>query len=479
MVKQDKSPIWLDGSELEAMTLSPATMAQIATASAPAKERWVPAKHHLLLNEKLLAIIRGDISRLLVTMPPQHGKSELISRYFPAWYLGMFPERRVILASYEAGFAATWGRKARDLLEEYGPAAFGVAVSPRSSAANRWDIAGQEGGMITAGAGGPITGRGAHIAIIDDPHKGAEDALSALQRAKIDDWYKSVLRTRLRPSGAIVLVQTRWHSDDLAGRRIKAMQDGGEKWDVLNLPALALDDDPLGRKPGEALWPEMYSKKNLEETRQTQGSAWFEAMYQQRPLTEQGAMFKRDWFGVVSPDEVPAGRDIRYWDLAATEARQGTDPDWTAGVRLRLAGGKYYVMHIARFRETPAKVEDSISKVAERDGVGVQIGMEKEGGASGKIVVDNFRRNVLKGYRFRAYDVRSKGSKEWAATPVSATAERGEVILVNDGTWDIEAFLDEAEQFPLGSHDDQIDALSGAFASIKGGSSMIIEGTFE
>lgn len=136
-------------------------------------------------------------------MPPRHGKSETVSRYLPAWYLGRFPDRRVMLASYEAHFAATWGRKARELLEQVGPEVFGVSVSERSAAASAWDIAGRRGGMVTAGVGGPLTGKGAHLLVIDDPVKNAEEAQSELLREKAFGWWRSTARTRLERGGAV------------------------------------------------------------------------------------------------------------------------------------------------------------------------------------------------------------------------------------------------------------------------------------
>jgi hypothetical protein len=225
-------------------------------------------------------------------MPPRHGKSELVSRYFPAWYLGTFPDRRVILAGYEADFAAGWGGKARDLLDQHG-AAFGVRVRAESSARHRWDITGHSGGMLTAGVGGPLTGRGADVLIIDDPIKNAEEAHSATYRERAWDWYRSVAYTRLEPRGGVILIATRWHDDDLVGRVLQAEPD---RWRVLSLPAVAEEADPLGRRAGEALWPVRYPISALEATRRVVGEYWWSAQYQQRPSPAGGGIFKRSWF---------------------------------------------------------------------------------------------------------------------------------------------------------------------------------------
>ncbi len=194
----------------------------------------------------------------MVCMPPRHGKSEFISKYFPAWFLGTFPDKRIILTSYESEYAASWGRKARNLLEEHGRELFGVRIAGDSSAADRWDIAGRDGGMNTAGAGAAITGKGANVAIIDDPVKNDTDAMSETKRAAVWEWYRATLRTRLEGDPrAIILVMTRWHEDDLAGRLLKAQAAATsgpcKRWDVLELPALAEPGDPLGRPPGAPL----------------------------------------------------------------------------------------------------------------------------------------------------------------------------------------------------------------------------------
>jgi len=447
-------------------------MAQAATAHLDAEARWKPARHLMLLNDVLLLVARGDITRLIVTMPPRHGKSMLCSQYFPAWYLGLFPHNRIILASYAAERAVGFGRQARGLLQEYGPDAFGIRVSQVSSAANRWDIEGHQGGMLSLGVGGPATGAGCHLGIIDDPIKDAQEALSSLIRNRNEEWFKSTFYTRLMPGAAIVLIQTRWHDEDTAGWRIKKMKEGGEEWCVLDLPALAVDDnDILGRKVGEALWPEMYPKERLEAIRREIGTQWFEAEYQQRPLTEQGAMFKRGWFPRISAEQLPKnGEALRFWDLAATEARHGADPDYTAGAKLIKAGDKYYIADITRFRKTPHGVREKVVDAARADGYDCAIRMEEEGGSSGKSITYIYRTEVLPDYDFKG--IRSQGSKVVRATNFSQAAESGRVYVV-DAAWNKD-FFDELEQFPLGSHDDQVDAVSGAFNQLARGQSVAV-----
>ena len=254
--------------ERDLMTASPAALAMTTSHG-----KWRAARHLMCLDRALLAAIddasAGQLDGLVVCMPPQHGKSELCSKYLPAWYLGTYPDRRVLLTGYEADFAAQWGRKARDLLVEWGRV-FGVRVSSKSSAVHRWDLEGRDGGMDTAGVAGPITGKGAHLLIVDDPIKNDTEARSAFHRQKQFDWWQSTASTRLRPGGLALVIQTRWHRDDLAGRILSEAKTNGQRWSEVRLPALAEDRDLLQRAPGEPLWPEVYSLDHLRRVRDRQ-----------------------------------------------------------------------------------------------------------------------------------------------------------------------------------------------------------------
>lgn len=205
-----------------------------------------------------------------------------------------------MLCSYAAEFAASWGRKTRDVIAEHGPYVFGVRVREDVAARDEWEIEAfrggewhkTEGGMKTAGVGGPITGRGANVIIVDDPIKNAEEAFSTTYREKTWDWFNSTLMSRLEPGGRVVIILTRWHEDDLVGRLKKQMEEGGEQWDIINLPALAEPDDLLGREEGEALWPTRYDAETLNQIREKRGEYWFSALYQQKPVPTGAAMFK-------------------------------------------------------------------------------------------------------------------------------------------------------------------------------------------
>jgi predicted phage terminase large subunit-like protein len=254
------------------------------------------------IADRLCAIERGEIDRLMIFQPPRSGKSMLTSEFTPSWYLGLHPDRRVILCSYGAHLASNWGRKSRDVLEAYGPAYFDVAVARTSKAADHWNLEGQPGGMNTAGVGGPITGFGADLLIIDDPLKDAEEAGSEVIRAKQIDWWQAVARTRLMAGGAVVLMQTRWHEQDLAGWLLEDMRHGGDQWEVLSLPAIAEETDQLGRSEGEALWPSKFPLADLERTKRALGGYYWAALYQQRPVPAGGAIFKRHDFRYFTED---------------------------------------------------------------------------------------------------------------------------------------------------------------------------------
>ena len=375
----------------------------------------------------------------------------------PSWFLTNWPDKNVILASYEADFAAGWGRKTRDIVGEHGEA-LGIELSKDSQAANRWSTS-IGGGMVTAGVGGAITGRGADLLIIDDPIKNAEEAASDTVRRKIWDWWQSTAFTRLEPGASVLVIMTRWHESDLAGKLIK--DDVAEGWDVINFPALAEGSDELGRMEGEALWPIRYPTARLQRIQRAVGSYFWSAMYQQRPTPYGGGMLKRSWFRIVSEASV-ATIKCRWWDAAASEEGRGQDPDYTVGALLGLEAGSWSILDVRRMRGTPKQVENLVHMTAQLDGPDVMIRMAQEPGASGLQVIDHFTRNVVPGFDFKG--IRETGPKIERARPFSAAAEAGNIILL-EGEWN-EDFLMEAEQFPNGAHDDQIDAVSGAMSQL-------------
>lgn len=418
--------------------------------------RWVQAKHLQLLSLKLLELAAGRIKRLAVFMPPRYGKSMLCSQYFPAWFLGQFPDRRVIQAGYGNSFAATWGRRARSAIEQgSAQGLLGITVDPRKSAADQWDIEGRDGGMFCVGVGGGVTGHGADHLTIDDPVKSREEADSITYRERTWEWYTDDLYTRLHPGASVLLVGTRWHVDDLSGRILNHDADRNE-WTVLNLPAFAEDDDALGREPGELLWPERFNLADVQDKQATLGSYGFAALYQQRPTPREGGMFKRHWFEIV--DAAPAiGDEARGWDLAGT-AGAG---DWTVGVR-GLRNGRYYITDVRRDQLGPSEVRRMVRSTAEQDGADVRISLPQDPGQAGKEQKQEYAK-LLAGYPVRITP--ETGPKHIRAEAFAAQCEAGNVALVR-GPWN-EAFIDEFCSFNPDVRDqidDQVDATSRWFA---------------
>ncbi|MCX4792503.1 terminase family protein [Streptomyces sp. NBC_01221] len=275
-----------------AMDRSPGAMASVLT-----EGRELQAPHLNLIDQAFQRIAAGEKLQVMLTMPPRHGKSQRASRWGPLWYLRRHPEHRVMIASYGADLAEGHGRWVRDQLREY-PTALGVRLHSGSHAANRFDLEQRRGssvtgGMVTAGVGGGLTGKGFNLGIIDDPFKGNDDSGSPAQRDRVYDWYRSVFYTRRAPGASILLINTRWHEDDLSGR---LLAHEPERWIQIDLPAIADNaNDALGRSLGQALWPSQYDETDLADTRQTLGERIWYAMYQQKPRPLEGGVWKWAW----------------------------------------------------------------------------------------------------------------------------------------------------------------------------------------
>ncbi len=297
----------------------------------PFKWDW---RHQLFLYKALHRVTTGACKRLIITMPPRHGKSETVTIRYAAWRLERDPKLNIILGSYNQKLANRFSRRIRAIVEERIP----LAKDKRS--ADEWETK-VRGGVKAVGVGAGITGFGGSLVIIDDPVKNRAEAESRTMRDNVWDWFNDDIYTRLEPGAAIILIQTRWHEDDLAGRLLKQSADGGEAWERVDLPALAEESDPLGRPIGEALWPERYSREDLEAIRRQQGTYSFSALYQQQPVPSDGGLFKREWFQhIVS--RPPSGLVwARGYDLAVSTK---TTSDHTASFRCAFdRNGNLYI----------------------------------------------------------------------------------------------------------------------------------------
>jgi predicted phage terminase large subunit-like protein len=439
-------------------------------------ERFQYPSHLRLLNDALLDVAAGLCLRLLVTLPPRHGKSNMISRAFPAWIVARL-RRDVILASYEADFAGVWGERARELIRDHG-SIYGVELSTSRSARNSWEITGG-GSMTTTGVGGPLTGRGGDLLVIDDPVKNAEQANSQVYRDKTWEWYASTAYTRLEPGGAVVLLQTRWHEDDLAGRILTGADESGEVWRVLNLAALSEDglEDPLNRPSGTALWPERYPVDRLDTIRRTIGSYWWSALYQQRPAPLEGAFFKSGQFRYFderleggraiyvlhTPDGDVIVPDAEIWkfsivDLAVTT---GAQSDYfvisTWGVTKKR---DMLLLDVLRTKAEGPDQPGLIRKIW-NEYRPAYIGIERVGYQM--TLVQQMRREGLP-----IRELRAETDKMSRALSVATRYEAGMIYHKRTVSW-LADWEYELLHFPYGAHDDQVDTASYAGIEVTRG----------
>lgn len=396
-------------------------------------------------------------------MPPRHGKSEFISKYVPAWFLGKYPNKRVFHSSYGDRFSASWGRKARNLLDEYGPEYFKVRVAADSGAANEWGIEGCDGGMVSAGVGGGITGRGADLLIVDDPIKNAEEAASEVYRDKVWDWWQSTSDTRLEPGGIAIVIMTRWHSDDLVGRILAQAAESGDEWPVMSFPAIAEgDDDALGRKEGEALWPQRWPIEALLQRKRSRSAYWWNALYQQRPSQHERAEFPGEYFGEhIWCDEMPRETAAVVVALDPSKGKNAKRGDYQAAVACGFHNGLLYV-DAALDRVPIGQAVDNTLALAWRYGAKLVIyeGNNFQEEALLPVFEDRLRGNRLHGIRLSCL-VHTE-SKEGRIQSLDPFLRNGSLRFVRSpGT---KLLVNQLKEFPMAAHDDGPDALEMAIA---------------
>jgi predicted phage terminase large subunit-like protein len=435
--------------------------------------------HHRLVASKLDDVLDGKCRRLMIFEPPQNGKSEQVSRRFPAFALGKKPKLRIIAVSYGDTLAQDMSRDVQKIMDTpayktlFPGTRLAEARDKEKRTQGQFDVVGQSGYYIAAGIMGAITGKTSDIGIIDDPIKNREEAESEVYRDKVWEQYKSAFATRQFGSeGAIVLCLTRWHEDDLAGRLLKlaAENPDADQWEVLDLPAIAEQVRPFDpRSIGEALWPEKYPLAELRRRRAGMGEYDWAALYQQHPAPSGGGLFKEEWFAGRVLDASPAiMRVARGWDTAGTE----NDGDWTCGTKIgeefyrdNMTGilnstGRFVVLDVVRKQLGPDGVDKLIQITADMDGKCAQR-EEKEGGSAGLSVIAA-RTKTLKGKDYQGVPV--TGSKVTRSKPFRAQCEAGNVYLLR-APWNTE-YIKELCGFPTGKHDDQVDASSCAFNAV-------------
>jgi predicted phage terminase large subunit-like protein len=415
-----------------------------------------PARHHIALLDRLQRVSNGSIDRLMVLMPPGSAKSTYASLIFPAWWMARHPATAIIAASHTADLAAHFGRTLRNLIAEHSDT-LGYDLARDSRAAQNFRTT-TNAQYFATGIDGPVTGRRADLILIDDPIKSHNEADSAAHRDHLWNWYRTELSSRLKPGGRIVLIMTSWHQDDISARLLAS----GDNWTQLRLPAIAEANDPIGRAPGDPLWPAYEDAAALSRKREAVGSRVWQALYQQSPVAASGSLFPVARIATLdaAPDQM---QTVRAWDMAATEASPGRDPDWTVGLKLgRDRAGRFVVLDVVRLRAGPNETVESIVATAARDGDRIPVGLAQDPGQAGKQQVA-WLTNRLAGYQVIVSP--ETGSKLLRATPVAACVEAGALSVLRAGWTDI--FLDELAAFPGGRKDDQVDALSRAHAMLN------------
>jgi predicted phage terminase large subunit-like protein len=422
---------------------------------------FVDGRHHVRMAAAFERVAEGKTKRLIINMPPRHTKSEFASYLLPAWFLGKFPHKKVIQTAHTAELSVGFGRKVRNLVDQdvYKDIFPGVGLQADSKAAGRWNT--NKGGEYFAiGVGGAVTGKGADLLIIDDPHSEQEAALAAVNPEiydKVYEWYTSGPRQRLQPGGAIVIVMTRWGLRDLTGQVIKnSLQRGGDEWEVIEFPAILPSGNPL--------WPEFWSLDELSALKEELPNSKWQAQYQQQPTSEEGAIVKREWWKVWEKDDPPrCDFIIQSWDTAyETTNRSDFSACTTWGIWTTEEGETNIILLDAykarlEFYELKKKVLE-LHKEYEPDALIV----EKK--VSGISLYQELRRMGVPVSEFTP----SKGNdKITRLNSVSDIIQSGRVWVPNT-RW-AEELTDEIAAFPAGEHDDYVDATTLALARFRNG----------
>ena len=402
--------------------------------------------HHQLIADALEKVARGEIKRLIIDVPPQRGKSELASIRFLAWLYANNPDKRIILTSYAAEAAERFSREARDLIgsDRFKAVYPELALSPTAAGVGFWRLNQGRGYVRATGVGGPVTSFGADLFLIDDPLKDREEADSDVIRAKIKDWFTSVTVSRLAPGAAIIVIQTRWHEDDLAGWLLETQ---GDRWTRLHIPAVTED---------RVVWPERWSREDYAEIESEVGERDWNALYQGNPVPPEGTTLKRKWF-TISPRAPEDLRWIRMWDIAVSEK---SSADWTVGIKLAVDSLKtLWIQDVIRGQWNWPEARRRILQTADQDGPDVHVFAERPA-FGGKIAGIDVAKDLLDNWEridipFRLVD--PVGDIVHGLNLVAARAEAGRVVLVQ-GDWN-DAFLKEICGIPHTKNDDQGAAL--------------------
>lgn len=453
-----------------------------ATLLARLNQEYIASKWVLYLSYKIAQCVSKGSCGLLISAPPRHGKSWLATIATPLWVLENFPHHNVVVTTYGEELSTDFSRQIRDYITQNQNL---LNVRLRSDTQRVTNFLTTKGGGLKAvGLRGAITGRGANVFILDDYIKEPKEAMSAQYLEDMWTWYQTVARTRLEPGAVIIIVATRWVKNDIHGRIMKLQELTGRNFfEYVELPALATDNplkpDALGRSPGEPLFPERYTREMILDIKTELTGRWFEAMFQQNPLGDEGSVIPIEAIQKLSPEEhrnlirqvlADPQRYVvaRYWDLASTKDAG----DYTVGARavFDLKDETFVVDDLVRGQHTAGRVETLFQATSKADSIlypRVSVGLEQEPGSSGAYTIKHFQgllQEVVPGTMLQA--ARATSSKLLNAQPYIAHIEQGKTGVV-ESAWSSD-FLEELSMFPEGLHDDQVDATGGAYKMCRG-----------
>lgn len=436
------------------------------------------------------AVAAGKSPRLMLLMPPRHGKSEIASRNFPPWHMGKYPDHEFISCSYNLSLAMGFSRKVKQIIEDpdYEQVFPGARLDPKNQSTEEWALEGARGGYVAAGIGGPITGKGAHVLVIDDPVKNAEEADSAGAREGVWEWYNSTAYSRLAPGGGVLIIQTWWHDDDLSGKLQRMMKEGSDdeyvdQFEVVKYPAIAEHDEYLDettheivrfddsetppedrplrllRKKGEPLHTERYDlDKLLRIKAQNKGGRWWSALYQQNPVPDDGAYFLKGQFRRGELPSITRSNVFIAWDFAISEKKQN---DYTVGsVGLQDDDDVLHVADMVRFKSGDSFfiVESILNLCKKWYSPTLTLGFE-----DGQIfrAIEALLKKRMRETKYYPSVVVLKPitDKVARARSLQGRMQQGMVSFNANGSWFDEARA-EMLRFPAGVHDDQVDSLS-------------------
>ena len=421
------------------------------------KKNYIPGKHFETICEKLEDILNTKTKRLMISLPPQHGKSETCSVRFPAYYLSKFPDKRVVLTSYSLEQALKQSRRCREVFfseanKRLFPQSVPLINSKQFKTSDKeWETS-ERGSYYAVGIEGPLTGRGFDIGIIDDFLKDRIAANSELQKNRILDWYKSVFLTRQSPDAAIIIIATRWATDDLIGH---LLEHSGEKWDVIKFPAI--------NKEGEALWPAQYDIQTLNAIKAEQGAFEWSALYQQEPVIHGGNRFKTE--NIVweqNLDDYP--KDIEYvraWDMASSsKERNKPDPDYTVGILggvKHLKGGLWelWIKDIVRGQLEAPERNNLIINTSKKDGAFIPAYIEAFGAYKDAYTI---LKRILAG-KSSVRKSLPPGDKTTKIEILEPPLEVKNIHILDNNKWKSD-IIKQFVEFPYSKHDDILDAMA-------------------